>query len=121
MAYFERIRDIVSEPFSPDVLRQRSEAGWQMVAIEWRRELPGAQAPTDGEFDDPDTQTVMDKIRQLNAEDLVQFAVRKNGIGRAAGGRRVFRRWNGKNLRPCPLEKVQLFSASEDCLREAVP
>ncbi len=52
MAYFERMRDIVSEPFSPDVIRQRTSAGWQMVAIEWKRELPAAEAPIEGEFDE---------------------------------------------------------------------
>jgi hypothetical protein len=46
MAYFERMRDVISEPFSPEVIRQRAAAGWQMVAIEWRRELPDAEAPT---------------------------------------------------------------------------
>lgn len=52
MAYFERMRDIVSEPFSPDVIRQRTAAGWQMVAIEWRRELPDAEAPAESGFDE---------------------------------------------------------------------
>ena len=52
MAYFERMRDIVSEPFSPEIVRQRTAAGWQMVAIEWRRELPDAEAPAEGEFDE---------------------------------------------------------------------
>ena len=52
MAYFERIRDIVSEPFSPDLIRQRSAAGWQMTAIEWRRELPDVEAPTEDEFNE---------------------------------------------------------------------
>ena len=48
MAYFERIRDLVTEPFSPEIIRQRSSAGWQMVSIEWRRELPDQEAPTEG-------------------------------------------------------------------------
>jgi hypothetical protein len=48
MAYFERVRDMISGPFSPDVIQQRSKAGWQMVSIEWRRELPDAEAPTEG-------------------------------------------------------------------------
>ena len=52
MAYFERIRDIISEPFSPDLIRQRSAAGWQMAAIEWRRELPDAEAPAEDEFNE---------------------------------------------------------------------
>ncbi len=50
MAYFERIRDVIAEPFSPDVIRQRTAAGWQMVSIEWRRELPDQEAPPDGAF-----------------------------------------------------------------------
>ena len=48
MAYFERIRDVVSEPFSSDVIRSRSAAGWQMVSIEWRRELPDSETPSEG-------------------------------------------------------------------------
>ena len=50
MAYFERIRDVVSEPFSSDVIRQRTAGGWQMVSIEWRRELPDSETPPDGAF-----------------------------------------------------------------------
>src|ERR1700758_3613719 len=50
MAYFERIRDVVSEPFSSDVIRQRTAGGWQMVSIEWRRELPDSETPSDGAF-----------------------------------------------------------------------
>jgi hypothetical protein len=50
MAHFERIRDIVSGPFSPSLIQQRSAAGWQLVSIEWRRELPGNQAPSEGAF-----------------------------------------------------------------------
>jgi hypothetical protein len=52
MAYFERIRDVIAEPFSPEVIRQRSAAGWQMVSIEWRRELPDTEAPPDGAFNE---------------------------------------------------------------------
>jgi hypothetical protein len=48
MAYFERVRDVISEPFSPEIIRQRASAGWQMVSIEWRRELPDQEAPTEG-------------------------------------------------------------------------
>jgi hypothetical protein len=50
MAYFERIRDIVSGPFSPEIIRQRTSAGWQLISMEWRRELPDAEAPTEGAF-----------------------------------------------------------------------
>jgi hypothetical protein len=48
MAHFERIRDVISGPFSPEIIRQRTTAGWQLVSIEWRRELPESEAPTKG-------------------------------------------------------------------------
>jgi hypothetical protein len=50
MAHFERIRDVISGPFSPEVMRQRTAAGWQLVSLEWRRELPDSEAPTIGAF-----------------------------------------------------------------------
>jgi hypothetical protein len=52
MAHFERIRDVISGPFSPEVMRQRTAAGWQLVSIEWRRELPANEAPSDGAYDE---------------------------------------------------------------------
>jgi hypothetical protein len=70
MAYFERMRDVISEPFSSDVIRQRTGAGWQMVAIEWRRELPDAEAPTKSEFDEdvPYGLRVSDDCRRLESD-----------------------------------------------------
>src|ERR1700751_361180 len=50
MAHFERIRDVISGTFSPDVIKQRTAAGWELVSIEWRRELPDSEAPTEGAF-----------------------------------------------------------------------
>ena len=50
MAHFERIRDVISGPFSPEVIRQRTAAGWQLVSLEWRRELPESESPTEGAF-----------------------------------------------------------------------
>ena len=52
MAHFERIRDVISGPFSPEVIRQRSAAGWQMVSIEWRRELPDSEVPPEHAFEE---------------------------------------------------------------------
>jgi hypothetical protein len=52
MAYFERIRDVISGPFSPEIIRQRTSAGWKLVSIEWRRELPDTEAPTEGAFNE---------------------------------------------------------------------
>jgi hypothetical protein len=50
MSYFERVRDVVSGPFSPAIMEQRMKAGWQMVSIEWRRELPASEAPSETAF-----------------------------------------------------------------------
>jgi hypothetical protein len=52
MAHFERIRDVISGPFSPEVIQQRTAAGWQMVSIEWRRELPERETPTEGAYNE---------------------------------------------------------------------
>jgi hypothetical protein len=52
MAHFERMRDVISGPFSPDIMRQRQSAGWQLVSLEWRRELPGDAPPSDGAYDE---------------------------------------------------------------------
>lgn len=52
MAYFERMRDVVSEPFSAETIQRRAAAGWQMVAIEWRRELPDSETPPERGFSD---------------------------------------------------------------------
>lgn len=70
MAYFERIRDVMSGPFSPEVIRQRTAAGWQMVSIDWRRELPAGEAPTEGAFHDdiPYGLRISDDCQRLEVE-----------------------------------------------------
>ncbi len=50
MPHFERIRDVISGPFSPEVIQQRTSSGWQLVSIEWRRELPDSESPSEGAF-----------------------------------------------------------------------
>jgi hypothetical protein len=52
MPQFERIRDVISGPFSPEVIQQRTAAGWQLVSIEWRRELPESETPSQGAFNE---------------------------------------------------------------------
>jgi hypothetical protein len=52
MAYFERIRDVISGQLDPEIFRQRTTTGWQIVSIEWRRELPESEAPTPGAFNE---------------------------------------------------------------------
>ncbi len=70
MAYFERMRDAVSEPFSPELICRRTAAGWQMVSIEWRRELPGSETPPDRAFaeDIPYGLRISDDCRRLEVD-----------------------------------------------------
>jgi len=49
MPYFERVKDRISGPFSPTLITERQKAGWQLVSIEWRRELPASEAPHEAE------------------------------------------------------------------------
>ena len=70
MAYFERIRDVISGPFSGDLIPQRITAGWQMVSIEWRRERPDSETPTEGAFgeDIPYGLRISDDCQRLEVE-----------------------------------------------------
>jgi hypothetical protein len=72
MAHFERIRDVISGPFSPDVMRQRTAAGWQLVSLEWRRELPESEAPSQGAFseDIPYGLRISDDCQRLEIDPL---------------------------------------------------
>ena len=45
MAKLERIRELLKEPLSPEYLKQKAEAGWRPVAVEWQREVDTAEAP----------------------------------------------------------------------------
>jgi hypothetical protein len=70
MAHFERIRDVISGPFSPEVMKQRTAAGWQLVSIEWRRELPANEAPTEGAYNEeiPYGLRISDDCRRLETD-----------------------------------------------------
>ena len=41
MAHFERIRDVISGPFSPSLMQQRTAAGWR-IAKRTSRALDGS-------------------------------------------------------------------------------
>ncbi len=70
MSHFERIRDVISGPFSPEIMRQRTAAGWQLVSIEWRRELPGEMPVSEGAFDEdiPYGLRISDDCQRLEVE-----------------------------------------------------
>jgi hypothetical protein len=41
MARVEHMRELLSGPLDPEQLRQRMAAGWQLVALEWKRQIKG--------------------------------------------------------------------------------
>ena len=53
MARIERIREVVTGPVDTEQLRQKTEAGWQLVALEWRREIHS---------EDPEPTIIMEEI-----------------------------------------------------------
>ncbi|MBB5060276.1 hypothetical protein HDF16_005012 [Granulicella aggregans] len=52
MPFFERSRDVISGPFSADLITERQRAGWQMLSIEWRRERPESEPSSEIEAAD---------------------------------------------------------------------
>lgn len=44
MPRIERIREAVTGPTDTEHMRQKTEAGWRLVALEWQREIPGEDA-----------------------------------------------------------------------------
>jgi hypothetical protein len=70
MANFERMRDVVSGPFSEQIIAQRTAAGWQMASIEWRRELPEDEVPSDGAYNEdiPYGLRISDDCRRLEVD-----------------------------------------------------
>jgi hypothetical protein len=52
------------------VIRQRTAAGWQMVSIEWRRELPDSEEPPEGGFNEdiPYGLRISDDCQRLEPE-----------------------------------------------------
>jgi hypothetical protein len=47
MARVERIREAMAGPLDAEHLRQKAEAGWKLVALEWQREIPGEDAESE--------------------------------------------------------------------------
>jgi hypothetical protein len=77
MAYFERIRDVVSESFSPAIMQQRQAAGWQLVSLEWRRELPDGESSHDGVFAEeiPYGLRISDDCKRLEVDPVADQAL----------------------------------------------
>jgi hypothetical protein len=77
MAYFERIRDVISGPFSPEIMKERTSTGWQLVSIEWRRELPESESPTPGAFNEeiPYGLRISDDCQRLEINPVENMAL----------------------------------------------
>jgi len=45
MARVERMRELLSGPLDPDKIKQTAAAGWQLVALEWKREIGESPEP----------------------------------------------------------------------------
>jgi hypothetical protein len=41
MSRIERVREIMTGALSPEYLQKKHDAGWSLVAVEWRREIKG--------------------------------------------------------------------------------
>jgi hypothetical protein len=71
LAYFERVRDVIAAPYSPQIIEQRMAAGWQMVSIDWRRELPDSETPHEGGFSEeiPYGLRISEDCRRLEVDE----------------------------------------------------
>lgn len=47
MARVERIRESVTARVDAEHIRQKTEAGWRLVALEWQREIQGEEAESE--------------------------------------------------------------------------
>jgi hypothetical protein len=107
MAKVERIRELVTGSVDLDYVRQKAEAGWKLVAMEWRRELPGDshdQAVIVEEIpyglrvagdcsrleEDPEEREVLVQMMELIVQDysitLVASELNKRGLRTRSGG-----------------------------------
>lgn len=103
MANFERIRDILSGPFSPEIMQHRLEDGWQMVAIEWQRELPDPDVPNEFEFDEdiPYGLRVSDDCTRLVADPVEHQVLMliMEGVALDSSYAEIAGRLNGRGFR----------------------
>jgi hypothetical protein len=43
MPKIERIREMMTGPMDPEYVRRRTDAGWELVAVEWQRQVEGVE------------------------------------------------------------------------------
>jgi hypothetical protein len=110
MAKVERIRELMRDVVGPDYFREKTEAGWKLVAVEWQREIEGGpeeprafiedvpfglRVSTDCQHleEDPSEKeilmTMMDLIVQDNPLSKVAEEMNQRGFRTRQGGRWV--------------------------------
>ena len=107
MAKVERIREVVTGSVDLDYMKKKAEVGWKLVAMEWRRELPGDDKQQDVIVEeipyglrvasdcsrleeDPDEKGVLMQMMELIVQDysvsLVATELNKAGLRTRSGG-----------------------------------
>ena len=107
MARVERIREVVTGAVDLEYVRQKTEAGWKLVAMEWRREIAGDEAqeavfmeeipyglrvaPDCSRLEeDPQERGVLVQMMELIVQDysitLVATELNKRGLRTRSGG-----------------------------------
>jgi len=106
MPKVERIREVVTGSVDLEYMKQKTEAGWKLVAMEWRREIPGeGDQPVIVEEipfglrvasdcsrleEDPNERAVLVQMMELIVQDysltLVASELSKRGLRTRAGG-----------------------------------
>jgi Recombinase len=107
MARVERIREVVTGSVDLDYVRQKTEAGWKLVAMEWRREIAGSEsqesvlieeipyglhvaADCSRLEEDPQERGVLIQMMELIVQDysitLVASELNKRGLRTRSGG-----------------------------------
>jgi Recombinase len=105
MAKVERIREVVTGSVDLEYMKSKTEAGWKLVALEWRRELPGEEKQAviveDIPYglrvasdcsrleEDPDEKIVLIQMMELIVQDysvsLVAAELNKKGLRTRSG------------------------------------
>lgn len=106
MTKIERIREVVTGSVDLEYMRAKTEAGWKLVALEWRREIEGDEkqehvlveeipyglrvaSDCSRLEDDPDERAVLIQMMELIVQDysvsLVAAELNKKGLRTRSG------------------------------------
>ncbi len=117
MAKTERVHETVDGQLDPEYVRQRTAAGWRLVAVEWEREVEGEKSRNGAGFEEvPFGLNVATDCRHLveNPEEmqvlkfLMEMIVQDISLGRMADelNQRDLRMRDGSPWNPVAVFKV---------------